>query len=187
MKLSVNIRYCCFILGLFLYNIFGYTENKLDLGQGRMNVGGSFSIPMYYDRHQDFGLRLKFSPYYGYFIKDNWELRSGFSIDYKKVLSKDPNYVMPPFFWSLYMDTIYYFPLNDYLHFYAGIGLGWEMMDLEMFSSQILIDLPVGLLIALDKNFSIDVGIPIKWHVSVRSAFEKIKFPLGYLGIRYVF
>jgi hypothetical protein len=174
---------------LFLYLFINNTllGNNFGVYKFRQNISGNISFPMKINRHDEYSLTLKVSPYYGIFITNNIEQRIIFNLDIKYIFSKEERMVKTPLFWDLSWTSLYYFKSQSSWSPYVGGGLGLGFMDMNIYSINILLDIPVGIIFMLNNNFAIDIGIPIRIRISPRAFFDSVEIPVGVVGIRYFF
>lgn len=161
--------------------------NHLDLSRYRMNISGNLSLPMSYNRHHEFRLGLMFMPSYGIFLLDNFELRSSVSLRADYTFTQQKSEAPTPLFWDISSAAIYYFNTPWHVRPYVGAGLGVGLMNFNVLSIHALFDLPLGLLVELNENLGIDLGIPTRIRMSARSLADFISFPVGFIGLRYFF
>lgn len=177
------------ILAYFLWAfcIRATNAEELDFRPYMMNLGGGLSFPMKWTRHDEFHLGLKIAPSYGIFIANNWEQRVQFSLTANYVFSNQKRITNTPIFWDISWASIYYFPTGHRVRPYLGGGLGVGFMDLNIYSINILLDLPLGILVQLSTDLALDVGIPLRVRVSPRAFFDSVEIPVGVIGLRYFF
>jgi hypothetical protein len=168
-------------------NDFTHEQHRLDLSRYRMNISGNLSLPMSYNRHQEFRLGLMLMPSYGIFLWDNLELRSSVSLRADYTFTPRRSEVPAPFFWDISSTVIYYFNTPWRMRPYVGAGLGVGLMNLNVLSIHVLLDIPVGLLVELNRDLAIDMGVPVRFRMSARSLVDFINFPVGFIGFRYFF
>lgn len=159
----------------------------MDLCAYKMSVTGNFSFPLKITRHDEVYLGLKIAPSYGIFIRDNLEQRVQFSVTANYIFSKQKSLIKTPVFWDVSWATIYYFQTHSRFRPYLGGGLGVGFMDINRYSINILLDVPVGILIELNTSLALDIGIPFRIRVSPRAFFDSVEIPIGVIGLRYFF
>ena len=160
---------------------------NLDLSARKINLAGNISFPVKITRHEEFYFGIKISPSFGIFIKDNLEQRVQFSLNANYIFSKQERVVKTPVFWDISWATLYYFQTHSRFRPYVGGGLGVGFMDMNLYSINILLDMPIGVLIELNKNLALDIGIPLRIRVSPRAFFDSVELPIGVVGLRYFF
>ena len=177
----------CVVLAQFFINSisFGYHE-VTDLKKHRMNIGGRLSFPVEIDRFNHFYWIIDAGPYLGFFLADNLELRGNLDVNAKYELAQ-PSIVKTPVFWNTSLQTIYYFNASKYWKPYIGVGIGVGLMDLNIYSLNGIIDIPIGILFSINNDFAFDVGMPIHVHMSMKSFREKVKMFPGAFSLRYFF
>ena len=65
--------------------------------------------------------------------------------------------------------------------------LVFRIMDWNILSINLTWNVPLGMLIALEKNFAIELGLGIKGFMSFRSLAQKLEITPSFIGFRYFF
>ena len=152
-----------------------------------MSIGGRAAMPMSFNRHGEFELAADIAPRFGIFLIDNLELATEFTTQFKYIFSAQERQVRTPVKWGLSSEVAYYFNTPSIITPYIGAGLGFRIMNWNLLSINLTWHVPIGMLIALEKNFAIELGLGIKGFMSFRSLAQKIEFSPGFIGFRYFF
>lgn len=189
MSSGLNMSYK--IIFLVLFSIMCVHNNAsaeiLALTPYKFNVSGYLSLPMKFNRHDEFHLGLRLAPAFGVFLANNFEQRVQLSVLANYVYSKQERIIKTPVFWDVSTASIYYFSIDENIRLYLGGGMGVGFMDANLYSINILLDVLVGCMVALGINFALDVGMPLRIRISPRSFFDAVELPIGVVGFRYIF
>jgi hypothetical protein len=161
-------------------------ETKSITSQGLFNIGGAFSFPIEHTRHGDLNLGINVSPQFGWFFASNWELRTSVNLKASYELRKS-HIINAPFFWDVSAVPIYFFRNHSNIRPYIGLGLGMGFMNWNIYSLNVIIDVPLGFLVVLSDNIALDLGIPTRIRGSMRSSLDRVEITPGLIGIRYYF
>jgi hypothetical protein len=159
----------------------------LKLSNGRMNIAGNLSFPIETNRHEQSFLGLNIGPQFGIFLAKNFELRSYFNLSAHYEFSHQEHLTDTPIFWDVGTDAIYYFETPWLVRPYLGIGLGLGFMGFNIYSLNVIADIPLGILISLHEDFAIDIGVPTRIRMAMRSLVDRVQVTPGLIGIRYFF
>jgi len=83
--------------------------------------------------------------------------------------------------------AIYYFSTPIGLYPYLGGGLSVGFMGFNIYSLNLIADFPLGILLRLNENFALDIGVPVRIRMSMRSLVDRVQVTPGVIGIRYFF
>lgn len=178
---------------LFVFMSMSANTTYLNLEQLKMNIGGSSSFNFYWDRFGNFDLDINLSPYYGIFLLKNFETYAKLNFQSNLIHSNPRDRAPSILSCGFLLGTKYYFNWKDLIGKewpiipYVGFGFGPSMENWWLLSLKLNIEIPLGVLIPLEKNFALDFGIPLYWQISTRSLIEKFHIPVGYFGIKYFF
>jgi hypothetical protein len=159
--------------------------------QETVAVGGSALLPFKIDEHQTISLDLDIRPHIGYFVYPNFSLSMNIllasNLYYKSSL---PNARPDLFKWGVEFVATYYFDWG-WQHWvpYAGLGIGYEIVQLQWRTEAVSFGLPIGFLLPITKNLAIDFGFPMKFKLAPFKAnlVGPFEMPIGCLGIRGFF
>lgn len=162
-------------------------EKSLNLDKGRMNIAGSLSFPIEVNRHKETKFNIAVAPQFGIFLINNLELRTTFNFAAHYEFLATSNIVRTPVFWDLGTQAIYYFTTPISLLPYIGGGLAVGFMDFNVYSLNVIADFSLGTLIRLSENFALDIGVPLRIRMSMRSLVDRVQVTPAVVGIRYFF
>jgi len=171
----------------YFFIAFTLNAEAVKLEKMTMSIGGRAAMPMSINRHGEFELSADLAPRFGIFLLDNLELASEFYTQFKFVFSDQERRAATPIKWGLSSELIYYFNTPSIITPYVGGGLGFRIMNWNILAINLTWNVPVGMLIALEKNFAIELGLGVKGYMSFRSLAQKIEFTPGFIGFRYFF
>jgi hypothetical protein len=177
---------CTLVMTFLLATAVIAEPSPLVLNQYRWTVGGHFSAPITLERPSSWNWQLEAAPRAGFFVIKNLEIIGQVGIK-TRLYSTQSHLIGQGVIWSLGTGAIYYFDTPTIIHPYAGALAAYSMQNNILFSAQINVEVPLGIMLAVSQHCAIDVGMPVSWDISVRSAFTKFTVNPAYLGIRVFF
>lgn len=172
---------------LILLYFFTCEAHALKLEKSTMNISGRASMPMSINRHDEFHLSLDLAPRFGIFLIDNLEFGTEIFTQINYIHNQQEKQVSTPIKWGVASEVVYYFDTPTIIKPYLGAGLGMRITDWNILTISLTYKIPLGMLIALEKNFALDVGLAFTGFSSFRSLGEKFEISPGFLGFRYFF
>lgn len=167
------------LLLLLSLSVFGESE-ALDLSKGHFVAGGSASGAVLWDKNGNVGTRFDVRPSFGYLPLDQFSLETSFKLLIDPVQGSETN------LWGFGLAAYYYFNVHTILSPYVGFGGEVEWMKKEFRGAAL--QFPIGLLIGLNKNVAINIGIPIRLSIpNYDYGLALIEFPFGYYGLKAFF
>jgi len=159
---------------------------SLKLTKGTMQAGGTVAFVIDFNAANGFSralYSLNIAPEFGYFVIDNLELGARFQFV--------PTFGDTPFQGVLALDfgAKYHFKIAPRFAMYAGllIGPGIEWVDGQGSTGRFDVELPVGVLFALNQHVALDLGFRFNLIQNFSPSSTRISIPIGYLGVQSYF
>jgi len=107
--------FICTMLWLMTYTLYAQTE------AGTKLIGGQAQFRAWLSENKDNSdnLYYEFSPYFGYFLKENFTIGGGFSFSNLKIENESTDYEFIDRDISIFVASRYYIPIGETKKFYA--------------------------------------------------------------------
>jgi len=160
----------------------------MKLEQWTMTAGGSVSLPLHFDRNDNFMARLILEPEYGIFVANGLELtgqlRYSTSLYTNVTEGLDEEY---PTTYGFAVRMRYFFDTGTRFFPFIGLGLGAEWKNRIAGTPKAAIEVPIGVLIALNSYVAVHLGAPIRTYIDAGTLLSPTEVLIGYAGLQAYF
>jgi hypothetical protein len=161
--------------------------SNLVLAPFTMTAGGSVTMPLSFDQNDHFLARLVLEPEFGIFVVKGLELavQLRYSTNIYTDVKDEP--VGYPARIGGGIRARYFFDTGTRFFPFIGLGGGVDkniyIKELPLFT----LDVPIGVLIAINSNVAVHIGAPIRTYIGTGTAFHPVEVMVGYLGLQAYF
>jgi hypothetical protein len=133
------------------------------LQNGAFTVGGSARLPIKWDTFGNVVVGVDASPSGSYFFADQWELNASLRIRGTAYQSPSLRSQRTPIFYGVELGVNYYFDFDIGFFPYLGVSLGGAIGDFKLQTTQLYVEVPLGVAFTVSENLMIQVGAPVKF------------------------
>lgn len=169
---------------------------SIDMSAGTMELGGTASLRMVWDRKfkwgqdgsENFSVGVQLNPHLGVFLTEGFEMSLEGIVE-KGLYESNPLYqVVSGIRWGALLGMRYFFDTDTVISPYLGVALGltaWNKPNKDTITG--LGRFPIGILIALNEHVGVNIGIPVDVTYGIVSRVIRVELPVGYLGVMAFF
>lgn len=136
--------------------------NAYALERGTLALGGTMRVPLKWDAFGHMTVGADVAPTAAYFIMDQLELFTSLRVQGPLYQSEFVQATREPVRYGIQFGANYYFDFGLGFFPYLGCAGGAEVADFKPISTQIYLELPVGIAFLVRERLMIQIGAPIK-------------------------